>query len=283
MTVIRGQKVTEIYKDRSLGATPFCFFGENLNSTYASVHAFVRTALDDQGNLWIGFDTLHLYCPSLVGTEFPMIWACNKDLFVYDPYATGTYYQFISSGYYWGPVMYTSNPSYPSGDTFDWYFQNEYPNDVSSTIPVGVDVNMADYGMHLAGKLEDVAYFVRRETPEGIVTEGWTYIAGTYVPDQQITDPGYAYAIPVQLEGIEEWLDYFPWAIRKTNNNVSTWESCNRVPAGLQIRKSGSWRDAKNKDDASDPANTVHQYNTDFIHSLTVDGMSVQDLSLIHI
>lgn len=54
-------------------------------------------------------------------------------------------------------------------------------------------------------------------------------------------------------------LDYFPWAIRKTDNNVSTWESCNRANGSLQIRKSGSWRDAKNKTDDSDPNSTVHQ------------------------
>lgn len=250
MTVVIGQKTTEILQTNDGGAqTIFAFFGESLPAVYANIGyadgrggrwpTIVRTALDSDGYLWIGFDYLQLWVTSLVGTYFPMIWACNKTWFSYDPYATSNYHQFINGSF--GIDDPSRNPSYPSGDYEDWRLPS---NLCSSTLPEGTDINMASYNMYRAGKLEDVAVFVQEETSQGTVTKGYTWLAGTYIPDQAVTDPQWASAQYIQLVGIEEWLDYYPWA-RHTGNN-STWWSHNRANGSLKRYNSG-WKDVKNQ------------------------------------
>lgn len=251
MTVIIGQKTTEILQTNDNGnETIFAFFGEGLPAVYANIGyddgqggrwpTIVRTALDDQGGLWIGFDFLQIWVTNLIGTEFPMLWACNKTWFSYNPYASN-YHQFINGGFDeygnpWGIVIYHSGSGY-----CDYRLPS---SECSSTLPLNEEITMSDYHMHYVGRLEDVAVFVQEETAQGVVTKGYTWLAGTYAPDTTITDPQWASAQYIQLTGIEEWSDYYPWA-RHTGNN-STWYSHNRSGGSLKRYNSG-WKDVKNQ------------------------------------
>lgn len=261
MTTFIGQCTTHLWQDRNDGPTSFGFFGEGYQpgtgdpywATYASVDAIIRTALDDSGHLWIGFDYLHLYCPRLVGTEFPILYACKNEQFEYDVEDKTQYSEFINSGYYWGIVIYHSNPSYPSGDELDWYLDSNY---TSTALELNSDITPVN--MYDAGALDAVTFYTQTETPDGLKTEGFTYLAGTYAPDTTVVDPHWAVAVKVQFEGIEAWLDYYPWAIRKTASGTASWQSCNRSGGHLKIRKSGNWRDCKNQTDTGSSNNTVH-------------------------
>ena len=70
--------------------------------------------------------------------------------------------------------------------------------------------------------------------------DGYLYIGGTGT--YQLDDPLYPDPMRITVPGFLAFLDYFPWAIRKSGS----WMSCNRSGGSLTIRKSGSWRDVKN-------------------------------------
>lgn len=70
--------------------------------------------------------------------------------------------------------------------------------------------------------------------------DGVLYIGGT--GDYAMANPIYPSPLPITIPGFMEFLDYFPFAIRKSG----TMQSCNREGGSVKIRKSGSWRDVKN-------------------------------------
>ena len=66
----------------------------------------------------------------------------------------------------------------------------------------------------------------------------WIGGTGTY----EAVNPNYPSPVWIKVPGFIEFLDYFPFAIRKSG----TMQSCNRNGGSVKIRKSGSWRDVKN-------------------------------------
>ena len=70
--------------------------------------------------------------------------------------------------------------------------------------------------------------------------DGVLYVGGT--GDYSMNKPTYPSPVSIVIPGFMEFLDYFPFAIRKSG----TMQSCNRNGGSVKIRKSGSWRDVKN-------------------------------------
>lgn len=70
--------------------------------------------------------------------------------------------------------------------------------------------------------------------------DGVLYIGGT--GDYEMLNPVYADPLPITIPGFMEFLDYYPFAIRKGG----TMQSANREGGSSKIRKGGSWRDVKN-------------------------------------
>ena len=66
----------------------------------------------------------------------------------------------------------------------------------------------------------------------------WIGGTGTY----EAVNPMYPSPVWIMVPGFIEFLDYFPFAIRKSG----TMQSCNRNGGSVKIRKSGSWRNVKN-------------------------------------
>lgn len=84
---------------------------------------------------------------------------------------------------------------------------------------------------------------------------GYVYVAGTILWESTITDPILITGQQVAVPGLRELLDYYPWAILKSNK--ASWESCNRSGGSLKIRKSGTWRDCKNRQSSNASDSTV--------------------------
>lgn len=78
-------------------------------------------------------------------------------------------------------------------------------------------------------------YAASAQGRDGILWLGGT---GNYHPD----DPVYPVPVPITVPGWMEYLDYYPFAIRKGG----TMQSANREGGSTKIRKGGSWRDVKN-------------------------------------
>lgn len=70
--------------------------------------------------------------------------------------------------------------------------------------------------------------------------DGYLYLGGTGT--YSVNDPIYPDPIRITIPGFMAFLDYYPFAVRKSGQ----WMSCNREGGSTTIRKSGSWRDVKN-------------------------------------
>lgn len=93
--------------------------------------------------------------------------------------------------------------------------------------------NSPGSGYTYVGKMQD--FGASAQGHDGIL-----YIGGT--GDYEMTNPTYPNPVPITIPGFMEFLDYFPFAIRKSG----TMQSCNRDGGSVKIRESGSWRDVKN-------------------------------------
>lgn len=105
---------------------------------------------------------------------------------------------------------------------FRWFFNCTDPGQDSpgsGYIYVG---KMQDFGASAQGK------------------DGVLFVGGT--GDYEMSNPVYADPLPITIPGFMEFLDYFPFALRKSG----VMQSCNRNGGSVKIRKSGSWRDVKN-------------------------------------
>lgn len=70
--------------------------------------------------------------------------------------------------------------------------------------------------------------------------DGYIYLSGT--GSYEMDNPTYPDPVMITIPGFLAFLDYFPFAVRKSG----TWMSCNRDGGSTTIRKGGSWRDVKN-------------------------------------
>lgn len=70
--------------------------------------------------------------------------------------------------------------------------------------------------------------------------DGYLYLGGTGT--YEINDPVYPDPIRITVPGFLAFLDYYPFAIRKSGRMMSA----NREGGMTRVRKSGSWRDVRN-------------------------------------
>lgn len=111
-----------------------------------------------------------------------------------------------------------------SGRSFRWNF--------SASAPPGETAG-APSGYVYVGQLTD--FQANAQGRDGVLWLGGT---GTYV----VNDPLYPDPVRITVPGFMEFLDYFPFAIRKSG----VMQSANREGGSTRIRKNGSWRDVKN-------------------------------------
>lgn len=116
-----------------------------------------------------------------------------------------------------------------SGRTYGWF---RWQFSCSST-PNSDNASGAGNGYIYIGKLTD--YHGNDQDQDGYIYLGGT---GTYY----VEDPLYPDPYRITVPGFMRFLDYYPFAVRKSGQ----WMSCNRSGGSTTIRKSGSWRDVKN-------------------------------------
>lgn len=129
---------------------------------------------------------------------------------------------------YWGHGETAAQAATQAGGAaqgwFVWEFSCSDPPQTASGTPAGY---------RYCGKLTE---FEASDTGD----DGFIYLGGTGT--YSVNDPIYPNPVKIKVPGFMRYLDYYPWAIRKS----SKWMSCNRSGGSLTIRKSGSWRDVKN-------------------------------------
>lgn len=280
MTVFTGQKTTRINKGpgQSDGDSPFSYIGTGtLGAIKAHMEATVRVCLDENENLWLGFDSLRLRTyTTLMGSFFPLCFAWGNEFFEYnpksnyDPKAKKYYNTFIYAG-----VTVDTDPStawsdlavqrHSSGSQGDWSLSDKK----SREIPLFTDINPSNYNLFWMGNLRNV---VHTEEKDGKV-KGYTYLAGTYQYASGLNDPDYADAVKIYFEGVEEFFDYFPWARYQTLNDESAYWSHNRktpTTGSLQRVSASKWTDVKNQmpeTTASNKDKGFRHNGTDFVKS----------------
>ena len=90
-------------------------------------------------------------------------------------------------------------------------------------------------GYRYVGQLQELGGSTQDE-------DGHIWVSGTGTYD--IDDPIYPEPVEIVIPGFLEFLDYYPWAIRKSGR----WMSCDRDGGHLKSRSGSSWSDVKNVD-----------------------------------
>lgn len=196
---------------------------------------YVKAAVDDTLGVWLGIDGGYLTQNNIMGTSFPSYFVARKDWFE------------LASGDRSNQFKTFTQTKEDNPGTLTYNFGS------IGTLPENTDINMGNYDMHYVGQLTDF-HWNEYDTQSGQIDEGYLWIAGS-ADYGTITDMIYPPAQKIYFTGLKKYLDYFPWAIKKSTG----WESCNRENGSLTIRKNGTWRNCKNTMDSSGTNDTVHR------------------------
>ena len=209
---------------------------DRINPSMSSVHMNVLVAVYDDYSVYVGFRgeisdpviSNKYPCVMIVSSSsFYFAWQNNKVVAVGNN-TRGEKRAEVDATNGAGsnaPEWANGKPAWSGSGTpgwFRWFFNCSDPGQDApgdGYIYVG---KMQDFGASAQGK------------------DGVLYIGGT--GDYEMTNPVYPSPVPITIPGFMEFLDYFPFAIRKSG----TMQSCNREGGSVKIRKSNSWRDVKN-------------------------------------
>lgn len=144
---------------------------------------------------------------------------------------------------------------------------NFQPESISSgwvgyTLEAGVDRDtyMKEHGLCYVGNLGTMAHSYEADH-KGEKWDASLYILGGSL--RYDVDHGQTiYPYKMQISGLLEYLDYYPWAIKDKNG---AWLSCNREGGWLKARENG-WEDRKNQRANDETLSTVFMRDKDSWH-----------------
>ena len=229
MATVTGKVNTSVSQSASSPPTCFGLPGANgIQNSWSNCNFTVRAVVLDNYRCYIGLDgsvTDQVYANEyyviMVANKRDWSWKYSGDqIVVPDGAATIKRSTIDIPG------------TYPDRGQFKWDFS-------CTDLAIGTDCG-SDYGTYLSdrgyryvGQLQDLG-------GSGDDKNGYIWLSGTGT--YHVDDPIYPNPVRITIPGFLEYLDYYPWAIRKS----SSWKSCDRSGGSLTIRKGGSWRDVKN-------------------------------------
>lgn len=172
----------------------------------------VHVAVYDSGNVYVGLNG-QVFQNTIVNDTYPVKMCVSPN----------NWNWVVSGGVLQGPSgSWTANISVTDGN-FNWTFSCGNP---AQNEPAGT-------GYVLAGTISQF-----HGSTEG--DDGYLYLSGTGT--YQLDTPIYPQPVRISVPGFKAFINYFPFATRKSND----WKSCNRSGGYVQSYESGQWKDKKN-------------------------------------
>lgn len=215
-------------------------------ASMSSVHFTVRTLVYDDMRCYMGFSG-EISDAVAASSSYPV--QLNANASDWNWAYTGGHLVGPTGGAVWTADLNCTNgtganaPSWAGGKsahdasqdkgsyTYGWFRWIFSYSDPPQTI-AGTEVDLPQ-GYKYIGQLTQFG-------GSGNKQDGIVYLGGT--GSYSVNDPLYPDPLPITIPGFLQYLDYYPFAIRKSG----TMQSANRTGGSTRIRKSGSWRDVKN-------------------------------------